>query len=149
MKIYIGADHRGFALKEKIKVWLANWNYQSEDVGAFEHNESDDYPDFAELVAKKVAADAGSKGILLCGSDIGVTIAANKIKGIRAGGATIAEQIQAAVYDDDINVLTIGADYLNEEQAKEIVKIFLEAKFSNGRRFVRRIEKINNLEKNS
>lgn len=145
--IYIGADHRGYALKEKIKSWLLEWGYEFEDEGAHSLNPDDDFPDFAEPVARKVIANPGSKGILLCGSDVGVTIAANKIKGIRAGGATIPDQVKAAVYDDDINVLTMGADYMGEKQAQEIVKIFLETQFSKGERFIRRINKITNLEK--
>jgi len=147
MKIYIGADHRGFELKEKMKTWLADSGFVFEDEGAFSYSQDDDFPDFAEAVARKVVADAESKGILICSSDIGVTIAANKIKGIRAGGATIPDQIRSAVYDDDINILALGADYLNESQAKEILKIFLETKFSKGDRFIRRINKIKNLEK--
>jgi len=149
MKIFIGADHRGFELKEKIKTWLSDWGVQFEDLGAASYNQTDDFPDFAASVARKVAADAESKGVLLCGSDVGVTIAANKIKGIRAGGATIPEQIKAAVYDDNINILTLGADYLNEDQAKEIVKIFLDTKFSMGDRFIRRLDKIAKLETNN
>lgn len=144
--IYIGADHRGYELKEKIKSWLLEWHFEYEDEGALSLNQDDDYPDFAEAVARKVAASPGNKGILLCGSDIGVTVAANKIKGIRAGGATIPDQIRAAVYDDDINILTLGADYLDEKKTQEIVKIFLETEFSKGERFIRRIGKIKKLE---
>jgi ribose 5-phosphate isomerase B len=148
MKIYIGADHRGFELKEKIKHWLTSWGYEIEDAGAFEYNKDDDYPDFAFSVTQKVAVSSEARGVLVCGSDVGMAIAANKIKGIRAGGATIVEQIKAAVNDDDINVLTLGADYLSDQTAQDIVKIFLDTKFSGDVRHVRRINKIINLEKN-
>jgi ribose 5-phosphate isomerase B len=147
MKIYIGADHRGFELKDKLKSWLTDWGYPFEDMGAFSYNKEDDYPDFAEVVAKKVATEFGSRGILICGSDIGIAIAANKIKGIRAGGATISEQVKAAVNDDDLNILSVSADFLNEEQAKEIIKVFLETKFGGEEQYTRRINKIINLER--
>lgn len=142
--VYLGADHRGFGLKEKIKEWLKEWGYSFEDEGAFSYNKDDDYPDFAEAVAKKVAGN-DQKGIVICGSGIGVAMAANKIKGVRAGTAAKAEQAAAAVSDEDLNVLALSADYLGEEETKKIVKIFLETKFSEKERHVRRVDKINNL----
>ncbi len=147
--IYLGADHRGFELKEKIKTWLSEWGYQYEDLGALEYNKDDDYPDFAKAVAEKViGVDAeGNRGILICGSGIGVAIAANKIKGIRAGTAISAEQLHDSVNDEDTNVLALSADYLSEEQAQTIAKSFLETKFSGEERHVRRINKIKALEK--
>lgn len=144
--IYLGADHRGFELKQKLKQWLDELGYKYEDMGAFEYNKDDDYPDFAKAVAEKVAENGDNKGILICGSGIGVTIAANKIKGIRAGTAMKPEQARASVNDEDLNVLAISADYTNENQAQEIVKAFLETKFSGEERHVRRINKIKNLE---
>ncbi|OGN12612.1 MAG: hypothetical protein A3C71_01375 [Candidatus Yanofskybacteria bacterium RIFCSPHIGHO2_02_FULL_43_15c] len=143
--IYLGTDHRGFALKEKIKQWLSEWGYQYEDMGAFEYNQDDDYPDFAKAVAEKVAAESDTRGILVCGSGVGVVIAANKIKGIRAGTAISAPQMKDSVSDENTNILGISADYLSE-QAQEIVKAFLETKFSGEERHIRRIEKIKILE---
>lgn len=145
--IFLGTDHRGFALKQKIKEWLGEWGYDYEDLGAFEYNKDDDYPDFAKAVAEKVAPMPGAKGILICGSGIGVSIAANKIKGIRAGTAASPEQVKASVNDEDLNVLTISADYTSEATAKEIIKTFLETKFSGDKRHVRRLKKIKELEK--
>lgn len=157
--IYLGADHRGYELKEKIKQWLDELGYKYEDVGAHEYNKDDDYPDYATAVATTVALSLpalspsngsrseSSRGILVCGSGIGVAIAANKIKGIRAGTATSAEQVKASVNDEDLNVLAISADYTDESQAKEIVKTFLETKFSEEERYVRRVNKIKKLEK--
>ncbi len=146
--IYLGSDHRGFELKEKIKRLLAGWNYEFEDCGAFEYNKDDDYPDFAKAVAEKVAADDGNKGILICGSGIGIAIAANKIKGIRAGTAASSEQVRASVNDEDLNILCLSADYLPDAEvaAREIIKIFLETKFSGEERHVRRVDKIKQLE---
>jgi len=144
--IYIGADHRGFELKEKAKKWLVEMGYQAEDIGALSYDKDDDYPDYAKTAAEKVVANPANKGILICGSEIGMAVAANKIKGIRAGGVTVPEQIKAAVNDDDINVLVMGADYLSDGMAKEIIQIFLETKFAGEERFVRRIDKIKKLE---
>ncbi|MEK7151636.1 MAG: RpiB/LacA/LacB family sugar-phosphate isomerase [Patescibacteria group bacterium] len=145
--IYIGADHRGYELKEKIKQWLDALGCEYEDLGAFEYNKDDDYPDFAELVAEKVSSNPESRGILICGSGVGVAIVANKIIGIRAGTATNAEQVKASINDEDLNVLALSADYTDENMAKEIVKTFLENKFSGAERHVRRINKIKELEK--
>ena len=146
--IYLGADHRGFELKEKIKQWLSEWGYPFEDMGALEYNKEDDYPDFAKAVAEKVVAGdtEGNRGILICGSGVGVVMAANKVKGIRAGTAISAQQMKDSVSDENTNVLGISADYLSE-QAQEIVKTFLATKFSGEERHVRRINKIKELEK--
>jgi len=139
--MYLGADHRGFALKEKAKKWLSEFGYQYEDMGAFEYNKDDDYPDFAQSVAQRVAEDPQSRGILICGSGVGVAIAANKVKGIRAGTAINAKQIKDSVGDEDTNIVAISADYILEDEAKEIIKSFVEAKFSKAERHVRRIAK--------
>ncbi|MBI2063636.1 MAG: RpiB/LacA/LacB family sugar-phosphate isomerase [Candidatus Yanofskybacteria bacterium] len=149
--IYLGADHRGYELKEKVKSWLSDWGHEYEDCGAFEYNKDDDYPDFATAVAEKVALrqaqDQNARGILICGSGIGVAIAANKIKGIRAGTAASEEQVKASVNDEDLNILALSADYINENEAQEIVKTFLETKFSGADRHIRRVNKIRELEK--
>ncbi len=149
--IYIGADHRGFELKEKIKSWLSEWGHEYEDVGALEYDKDDDYPDFATAVATAVALSLSkgenARGILICGSGIGVAIVANKIKDIRAGTAMKPEQVIASVNDEDLNVLSLSSDYLTEEEAKEITKAFLGAKFSNQERHIRRVNKIKELEK--
>lgn len=157
--IYLGADHRGYQLKEKLKTWLNEWNFEFEDLGPFEYNKDDDYPDFATAVATAVALSLpavspsnlskgeNAKGILICGSGIGIAITANKIKGVRAGTATSTEQVRASVNDEDLNILAISADYTNENLAQEIVKVFLETKFSGEERHVKRVNKIKDLEK--
>ena len=149
MKVFLGADHRGFELKEKIKNYLSSLGYDIEDAGAFEYEKTDDYPDFARKVAERVASDPqNNRGVLICGSGVGVAIAANKVKGIRAGTAINAKQIKDSVDDEDTNVLAISADYIPEEEAKEIVKSFIDAKFSGEERHMRRINKIKEIEQN-
>ena len=142
MKIFLGADHRGFALKEKVKSWLIELGHQYEDCGAHEYNQSDDYPDFSQAVSKKILESSDSKGIIICGSGVGVAVAANRFKGIRAGTAISKEQIRDSVSDEDTNVLAISADYTTKNDAKDIVKIFLETKFSGEERHIRRINKL-------
>jgi ribose 5-phosphate isomerase B len=143
--IYLGADHRGFEMKNKIKKFLEELGYAYEDLGASIYNKEDDYPDFAKAVAKKVSTDAGrrlNRGILICGSGVGIAVSANKIRGVRAGTILKPEQVRAAVNDEDLNILSLAADFLSEEEAKEIVRTFLETKFSGQERHKRRIEKI-------
>ena len=147
--IYLGADHRGYALKEKIKDWLLDWGQEYKDMGATELDPEDDYPDYARKVAEKVVAGDGHRGILICGSGIGVAVAANKVVGARAGTATNYEQVTAAVNDEDLNILALPGNFLNEPEAKEITKSFLEAKFSKAERHVRRLNKIKQLEINN
>jgi ribose 5-phosphate isomerase B len=147
--IYLGADHRGFELKEKMKYWLLDWGYEYEDMGANGLDPQDDYPDYARLVAERVVAGDDHRGIVICGSGIGVAIAANKVVGARAGTATNYEQVTAAVNDEDLNILALPGDYLNENEAKEITQAFLKAKFSQVERHIRRLNKIRKLEENS
>jgi len=144
--IYLGADHRGYNLKEKIKGWLAEWGFQHEDIGPFEYNKDDDFPDFGQAVGEKVSKDAGSRGVVICGSGIGIGVAANKIKGIRAGTAGHPAQAESAVHDEDMNVLSLSADFTTEDEAKEIVRAFVNAKFGSEERYNRRLEKIKKLE---
>jgi ribose 5-phosphate isomerase B len=146
MKIFLGADHRGFDLKEKIKSYLKELGYEFEDMGAFKYEIDDDYPDFAQAVGNSVVANNRSRGILICGSGIGIAVAANKINGVRAGTALRPKQAAAAVNDEDLNILALAADFLNEDEAKEIIKIFLEVKFSEEKRYKRRIDKIKKIE---
>ena len=147
--IYLGSDHRGFALKEKLKNLLTEWGYDYEDLGPFEYDKNDDYPIFAEAVARKVAADAGSRGILICGSGVGIDVAANKIDGVRAGTIADPKQAEASVHDEDLNVLSLSADFLPEDKAIEVAKTFLEAKYVKEERYRRRLEEIKKIESNN
>lgn len=145
--IYIGADHRGYSLKEALKVYLKELNYIWEDLGAKELIADDDYPDYALAVAQKVAEDSENNcGILICGSGVGVDITANKIKGIRSALCFDVKQAQASRNDDNTNVLSLPADFVSESLAKEIVKIWLKTPFSGSEHYVRRIEKIKKIE---
>src|SRR3990167_8767925 len=141
MKIYLGADHRGFQLKEELKQFLET-NYDVEDCGAFEKIESDDYTDFAIKVAEKVSTNEGSCGIVICGAGVGVDITANKFANIRCGLALNQEQIQAGRSDDNINVLSLASDFTLFDQAREIVEVFLQTEFIPSEKHKRRLEKI-------
>ena len=144
--LYIGADHRGFALKEEIVQWLKEKGHDVVDCGAFELNKDDDYPDFSADVAKRVAQDGNSKGIVICGSGAGVTITANKIGGIRCANACNGDEVIHARAHDDLNVLALSADYLTKEQAEELIEAFLSTSFDPQERFVRRLNKIREIE---
>lgn len=143
--IYIGADHRGWELKEKVKEMLIEEGIDFVDLGNANYDPEDDYPIIAFKLAEKVAVENG-KGILLCGSGVGVAIVANKIKGIRAGICMTEKQVVAARNDDDINILCLSADLVNEEMNSNIVKLFIETHFGSEERFVRRINLIKQYE---
>jgi RpiB/LacA/LacB family sugar-phosphate isomerase len=147
--IYIGADHRGFKLKGKIKSWLFEWNHEFEDLGAFMLDPKDDYTVFASLVAKKVSKEKDSFGILICGSGVGVDVVANKFDGIRAAVAKSVDQIKAGRHDDDMNTLVIAADFTKEKEAKDIVKVFLKTKFGKEVRYEKRLEEIKKIEESN
>ena len=147
--IYVGADHRGFELKGKLKVFLKEEGYEFEDLGNHTLDPTDDYPDFGVKVAEKVFEDPNNnRGILLCGSGVGMDIVANKFKGVRSAvvWSDNEELIRCAREHNDSNVLSLPADHLTEEQAKKIVKLWLETPFSKEERHQRRIQKIEELE---
>jgi len=147
MKIILGADHGGFETKEKIKEFLLANNFDVFDAGNLVYDAKDDYPDFAIAVAKKVAAGEGEKGIIVCGSGVGACIAANKIKGVRACVCHDTYSAHQGVEHDKMNVLCLGGRIVGIEPAKEIVRAFAEATFSNEERHNRRLEKVLTLEK--
>lgn len=147
MMIYFGADHRGFGLKEALKVFLTAQGYEVVDKSNEHYDESDDYPDFAATVAGAVSEDPEHRrGILLCGSGVGVDIVANKRKGVRSALAFSEEQARLSRNDDDTNVLSIASDFINEERAKKIAEVWLATPFSGDKRHVRRLQKIAALE---
>lgn len=147
--IYIGSDHRGFNLKEKIKEWLGNWKYDFEDLGARTLDINDDYTIYAELVAKKIKENPNSFGILTCGSGVGVDVVANKFDGVRSSVGKSQEQVKAGRSDDNMNVLVIAADFTKENEAKDMIKAFLETKFDNVLRHKKRLNDIKEIEKNN
>lgn len=144
-KIAIGADHAGFEEKEKLKKTLDELGVEYEDVGTYS-TDSVDYPDFAQKVGEKVESGEAEQGILVCGSGIGVAIAANKMHGIRAAQAWNEETATLARRHNNANVLTIGARVIPEEEIPKIVKAWLATDFEGGRH-ERRVEKISELEK--
>lgn len=147
MIIYIGADHRGFALKEVLKGHLVDGGYDVVDVGNDVLDEGDDYPDFAAAVADGVSDNPfEDRGIAICGSGVGVDIVMNKFIDIRSALVGSEDQIHAARNDDDVNVLSLAADFIDENTAKAIVTEFIETPFDGAEQHQRRINKITELE---
>ncbi|MFB6225835.1 MAG: RpiB/LacA/LacB family sugar-phosphate isomerase [Candidatus Paceibacteria bacterium] len=144
-KVFIGSDHAGFELKQKLIDYLSNNSYEFEDVGPKDYDETDDYPDYALPLAQKVAAE-DARGILLCGNGIGVCIAANKVEGARAGTAANEWMAKTMREDDNTNILCLPARNLNEQQAVEITETWLNTDFSEAKRHKRRLNKIHNFE---
>ncbi len=148
MKVIIGSDHAGFRLKEKIKEYFRKNNVECEDVGPFNYDKTDDYPDFVIRVAKKVAR-LKCMGIIIGYSGQGEAITANKFKGIRAvvyyGGNK--KIIKLTREHNDANILSLGAGFLNEKNAIESLKLWLKTNFSNEKRHKRRLRKISDFER--
>ena len=146
MKIGIAADHGGFALKEEIKTWLTSLGYNPKDFGALSLNETDDYPDFVAPLARAIAAGELDRGIAVCGSGVGASIAANKIAGVRAALIHDGFSAHQGVEDDDMNLLCIGGRVVGINMAEELILLFLNARFIGGERHVRRLRKVKALE---
>ncbi len=147
MKIYIGADHGGFSLKEDIKTYLLSKGHAVVDMGAHALDLGDDYPEFAYAVAEEVAKNTQEdRGILICRSGAGMDIVANKVKGIRA---TAVYSIASAVHareDDNVTVIALAGDVLKIREACEIVDAFLSSRFKNEERYSRRLQEIADIE---
>ena len=147
MKIYIAADHNGFKMKNELVAWLKDEGHEVTDLGPEEFNEDDDYPDFGIKVAQAVAQDPEQRyGVLLCGSGVGMSVVADKVKGIRAAMIHDPKIAAAAQRDDDINVLALGADYIDSEAAKTVISAWLATPFSKADRHRRRVKKIEQYE---
>lgn len=145
MKIAIGSDHAGFQLKNLVGDLLRSLGHAVIDVGAFNENPSD-YPDFAVLVGNAVLEGKGERGILVCGSGVGVSVAANKIKGIRAAVCHDTYSAHQGVEHDDMNVLVLGSRVIGPKLAEDLVKAFLGANFTNEERHKRRLAKVKAIE---
>jgi ribose 5-phosphate isomerase B len=147
MQIFIGSDHAGYELKEKLKLFLSSLEYKVVDKGAFSLDNDDDYPDFILPVAEEVSKNIGSMGIVLGGSGQGEQITANKIDGIRAieyyGGNL--DIVKLGREHNNANILSLGARFVNEEEAKKAVRLFIETPFSNEDRHKRRINKLSKI----
>lgn len=145
MAIAVGSDHAGFDLKQEILSLLTQWGESPIDCGTHSR-EPVDYPDFAAAVAHKVVSREADRGIVICGSGVGASVAANKIQGIRAGLCHDHYSAHQGVEHDDMNVLVLGARVVGVEVAKESVEAFVRARFSNEERHVRRLKKVLALE---
>jgi len=145
MKLVIGSDHAGFALKVAVGDLLRSLGHEVLDVGAFNENPSD-YPDFAEAVGRAVLEGKAERGVLVCGSGVGASVAANKLPGIRAGMCHDTYSAHQGVEHDDVNVLVLGSRVIGVKLAEDLVKAFLGAKFTQEERHVRRLSKIKALE---
>ncbi len=139
--IYLGSDHRGFDLKEKIKKWLKDKSYEFTDLGNEVLDLEDDFPDFAIKVVKKLKKD-GDYGILFCGSGVGMDIIANRFSHVRCGLGFTPQQTRIAKRDDNINCLAVPADFSTEVEARSIIEMFLETRFTSGDKYLRRTKKI-------
>jgi len=157
MKIFIGADHAGFEMKQELMPFLRDLGHEVVDKGATEFNADDDYPDFIIPVAKEVAKSPDDvRGIVIGGSGQGEAMAANRFKGVRAivfngqyapkDGRHIPHEIETARAHNNANILSLGARFLNEAEAKEAVKLWLDTPFSNDERHVRRLKKIDEIQ---
>ena len=145
--LYLGADHRGFELKEKIKKYLESIDTEVNDLGAYELTSDDDYNDYAMEVAKYVRLERDNLGILICGTGIGMDIVANKHKNVRAALCFNKEFVVLAREHESANILCLPADFITFEEAKEMVDIFLRTPFSMQEKHVKRITKISDMEK--
>ncbi len=148
MRIAIGADHAGYELKSPLIELLNSLGHEVIDAGAHEFDPDDDYPDFARAVAEKVSSNLANRGVLLCGSGVGASMAANKVRGVRASVCHDIYSARQGVEHDDMNVLCLGFRIVKQEFAKKLVSIFVSAKFSEEERHQRRLGKVLEMEAN-
>src|SRR5437868_14230743 len=146
MKISIGADHAGYEMKRELIEFVEKLGHSVHDVGTFEPDKPDDYPDYATLVAEDIRSGQAERGILVCGSGVGVSVAANKFKGIRAGLCHDHYSAHQGVEHDDLNVLVMGSRVIGSALAKELATSFVAARFTQEERHQRRLAKVKRLE---
>ncbi len=148
MKLAIASDHTGYDLKELLRAKIAAAGHEIEDLGTHDPRLPDDYPDYALAMGRAILAQRAERGILICGSGVGVCVAANKIPGIRAGICHDTYSAHQGVEHDDMNVLVLGARIIGSELAQELVRSFLNAKFTDEERHARRLAKVKAIEAN-
>lgn len=146
MKIAIACDHGGYPLKRPLISLMKGLGHEVLDLGAHELNPKDDYPDFARYVGQAIQHSQADRGVLLCGSGVGASVAANKQRGVRAAVCHDTYSAAQGVEHDDMNVLCLGARIVGEALAVELVKAFVGARFSGEQRHARRLEKVNAIE---
>jgi ribose 5-phosphate isomerase B len=143
MNVFIGADHRGFELKNELIEYLQDQNVRVQDMGAYEHDPLDDFPQFSQKVANAILQDPEHNlGIVICGSAVGVSMAANRFKGVYCGLGFDADQVKSARQHDHINVLAVPSDYVDPEKAKQLVDIFLSTGTAREEKYLRRLAQI-------
>jgi len=145
MKVVVGSDHAGYQLKVAMGEFLRSLGHEVLDVGAFDEKASD-YPDFAEKVGRAVLDGKSERGVLICGSGVGASVAANKLRGIRAGMCHDTYSAHQGVEHDNINILVLGSRVIGVALAQDLVKAFMGAKFTNEERHVRRLGKVKIME---
>ncbi|MGH9581859.1 MAG: ribose 5-phosphate isomerase B [Bryobacteraceae bacterium] len=148
MNISIGADHAGYDMKCGLIEFIRKLGHTVHDVGTFQPNLPDDYPDYAVLVAEDIRSGRAERGILVCGSGVGVSVAANKFKGIRAGLCHDHYSAHQGVEHDNMNILVLGSRIIGPMLAEDAVEAFLKANFSGEERHVRRLNKVKGIEEN-
>jgi len=148
MKLSIGADHAGYEMKQALIEFVQKLGHTVHDVGTFQPDQPDDYPDYAVLVAEDIRSGRADRGILVCGSGVGVSVAANKFKGIRAAMCHDHYSAHQGVEHDDMNVLVLGARIIGPMMAQDATQAFLNARFSNEERHLRRLNKVKQIEQN-
>jgi ribose 5-phosphate isomerase B len=146
MKIAIASDHAGFDLKQYLLDHIRSLGHDVTDLGAYEKNATDDYPDFADAIGRAVTDGEAERGVLICGSGVGASVAANKVPGVRAGLCHDEYSAHQGVEHDDMNVLVLGSRVIGTELARELVERFLQARFSGEERHVRRLQKVLSIE---
>ena len=147
MKLAIGADHAGLEMKSQIIPWLQQAGHEVVDVGAHTLDPADDFPDFAAAVGQTLGGGEAERGLMICGSGVGATIASNKVSGVRAALCHDTYTARQGVEHNDMNVLCIGGRVIGIETAKEVISAFLGASFTPEERFLRRIDKVDRIER--
>ena len=148
MRVAVGGDHAGFEMKKLVVEHVKSLGHTVVDAGAYEYDALDDFPDFSEAVAVRVADGRAGRGLVVCGSGVGASVAANKVRGVRAGLCHDTYSARQGVEHDDMNVVCIGARIIGEELAKEIVTAFLSARFiEEEEKYVRRLNKVLDIER--
>ena len=146
MRVVIGADHGGYALKDELKSFLESLGHEMIDVGAHTLDSADDFPDFTRPLAESVASGSADRGIMICGSGVGASVAANKVKGVRASVCHDTYSAHQGVEHDDMNVLCLGARIVGIELARELAGTFVSAEYVPEERFQRRLDKVLDME---
>jgi len=147
MKVGIAADHGGFLLKQSVKQWLIESGHEVTDFGAYVLDNADDYPDFVVPLAKAVAEGKVERGVAVCGSGVGASIAANKVAGVRAALVVDGFSAHQGVEDDDMNLICLGGRVVGNKLAEELIAVFIKATYIGGERHRRRLDKVSLLER--